>query len=132
MAALEIHRPYSEQTKEQIERAPLNVVTEAHAEKGDTLFALVKRFDTSVPEIKRMNNIKGNTLKVGQVLRFNNKAHAEKEAGNKGEAKTYVVKKGDSLQEIAQRNGSNIDKIMQLNNLSNKDNIQPGQVIVVR
>ena len=100
--------------------------------KGDTLFSLAKRFDTTVPEIKKMNNIKGNTLKLGQVLRFNNKAHAEKEAGNKGEAKTYVVKKGDSLKAIAQRNGSNVGKIMQLNNLSKKDNIQPGQVIVVR
>ena len=101
-------------------------------QKGDTLFSLAKRFDTSVPEMKRINNIKGNALKVGLMLRFNNKAPAEKEAGNKREAKTYVVKKGDSLKAIAQRNGSKVDKIMQLNNLSNKDNIQPGQVIVVR
>ncbi|MDO8721044.1 MAG: LysM peptidoglycan-binding domain-containing protein, partial [Syntrophales bacterium] len=36
--------------------------------RGDTLFSLAKRFDTSVPEIKKMNNIRGNVLKAGQVI----------------------------------------------------------------
>ncbi len=122
--------------------------------KGDTIFSLAQRFDTTVSELKKTNNIKGDTLKAGQILKFYR--NTEKEGGSraenrktdeapakagkaergaentKSETKTYVVKKGDSLNAIAKRNGSKIEKIMQLNNLSNKDVIQPGQVIIVR
>ncbi|MGE8546038.1 MAG: transglycosylase SLT domain-containing protein [Alcaligenes sp.] len=36
---------------------------------GDTLYALAKRYDTSVAELRRLNNIKGNTLSKGTRLR---------------------------------------------------------------
>jgi len=45
--------------------------------RGDTLFSLAKRFDTSAEEIKRMNNIKSSTLKVGQKLKLDKKASLE-------------------------------------------------------
>ena len=36
---------------------------------GDTLYALAKRYNTSVTELRRLNNIKGNTLTKGRKLR---------------------------------------------------------------
>ncbi len=36
--------------------------------KGDTLYSISKRYDTSVEEIKKMNGLNGNTISVGQVL----------------------------------------------------------------
>ncbi|MGR3808881.1 LysM peptidoglycan-binding domain-containing protein [Jiulongibacter sp. NS-SX5] len=37
--------------------------------KGDTLFSIAKRNDLSVADLKRINNLSGNTISVGQVLR---------------------------------------------------------------
>jgi membrane-bound lytic murein transglycosylase D len=36
---------------------------------GDTLYALAKRYNTSVTELRRLNNLKGNTLSKGEKLR---------------------------------------------------------------
>lgn len=37
---------------------------------GDTLYAISTKFDLSIDEIKRMNNLQSNVLSVGQVLRL--------------------------------------------------------------
>lgn len=36
--------------------------------KGDTLYSLSKRYNTSVNEIKRLNNLNGNDISLGQIL----------------------------------------------------------------
>jgi peptidoglycan endopeptidase LytE len=36
--------------------------------KGDTLFRIARRYNISVEDIKRLNNLKGNHIKVGQIL----------------------------------------------------------------
>jgi LysM repeat protein len=38
--------------------------------KGDTLFSLAKTYGLSVSEIKRLNNLSNNIIKVGQTLRL--------------------------------------------------------------
>jgi membrane-bound lytic murein transglycosylase D len=48
-------------------------ISRYRVKKGDTLSSLARRFDTNISEIKKMNRIKGNTLKVGQVLKYNKK-----------------------------------------------------------
>lgn len=37
---------------------------------GDTLYGLSKKYGVSVDQIKQLNNLTGNTIKVGQVLRI--------------------------------------------------------------
>jgi len=37
--------------------------------KGDTLYALSKKYDTSIDELKRLNKLSDDTLDLGQVLR---------------------------------------------------------------
>lgn len=37
-------------------------------EKGDTLYSIAKRYNTSVEELKRNNRLNGNTISIGQVL----------------------------------------------------------------
>jgi len=51
--------------------------------KGDTLHSLAQRFDTSVAEIKKNNNIKGSLLRIGQTLKLDKKASAESASGKK-------------------------------------------------
>jgi LysM repeat protein len=38
--------------------------------KGDTLYALAKRFDCSVEELQKANNLKSTALSIGQKLRI--------------------------------------------------------------
>jgi len=38
--------------------------------KGETLFAIAKRYHTTVEKIKRSNNLKSDSLKIGQKLKI--------------------------------------------------------------
>ncbi|GAA4314302.1 glucosaminidase domain-containing protein [Pontixanthobacter gangjinensis] len=43
--------------------------SETHlVQKGDTLYSISKKYNTSVEEIKRMNGLNGNTISIGQIL----------------------------------------------------------------
>ena len=44
-----------------------NVFTHV-VEKGDTLYAISRRYSISVDELKRLNNLTSNTISIGQVL----------------------------------------------------------------
>ena len=119
--------------------------------KSDTLSSVARRFDTSVNEIKRLNNFKKRkTLKPGQVIMISSR-NAEKQQinsadkeipnkwGKKGKevvtttvSKKYTVQKGDNLDKIAKKNGVSLDKILEINKLAREDNIHPGQVIIVK
>lgn len=49
-------------------QARLNVRTHT-VKRGDTLFALAKRYDTSVTELRKLNNLKSNNLSLGARIR---------------------------------------------------------------
>ena len=92
-------------------------------QKGDSLYSIANKFGTTVDELKRLNNLTGNLLNIGQVLII----REEKIPSNTDET-TYVVKKGDSLYSIATKYGTTVDELKRLNNLtSNLLNI--GQVL---
>lgn len=79
--------------------------------KGDSLYSIAKKFNTTVPAIKSINNLTGDLLSIGQVLKLPT-----------GEPVTnyqiYVVKSGDSLYRIAQQFDTTVDAIKSLNNLT--------------
>jgi LysM repeat protein len=51
--------------------APAPVATKYHkVNSGDTLFALASKYKTSVPELKRVNGLSGDGIRVGQSLRI--------------------------------------------------------------
>ena len=97
--------------------------------KGDTLYLLSKKYNTSIEEIKRLNNITSNLLSVGQVLKipeiYNNDELTLPNYIN------YTVVKGDSLYSIAKNNNISIDVLKQDNNLSNNI-LSVGQVLKIR
>ena len=83
-------------------------------ERGNTLFSLANRFNLSVNELKRINNLNSNLIRVGQKLRVNN-SETLYEANN---ISVYVVKNGDNLYRIALNNGTTVDEIKRLNGLT--------------
>ena len=56
--------------------------------KGDTLVNIAKRFDVSVPQLKKMNNLKSDSIRIGQVLKV-----TKADTDNISEEKSNVSKK---------------------------------------
>lgn len=91
--------------------------------EGDTLFNIAKRYNVSVADLIVANNIKGNTIQKGQVLRL---AQA-KPAKTHIDKVSYTIRKGDTFKSISARFNINIDDIRRLN--PDLNTISPGQRI---
>ena len=91
---------------------------------GDSLWSIANRFNTTVAEIKRLNNLNTNALQVGQVL----KLPTGNENTNDSQGNTYTVKSGDSLWSIANRFHTTVPELKTLNNL-NTNTLQIGQIL---
>ena len=81
---------------------------------GDSLWSIAQRFNTTVDEIKRLNNLTSNLLSIGQQL----KVPASGGTYPPQETVIYTVVAGDSLWSIAQRFNTTVDEIKRLNNLT--------------
>lgn len=90
--------------------------------KGDSLWLIAKNYNTSVDEIKRLNNLSSNTLSIGQKLKIPN-AITSNEI-------TYTVKKGDSLWLIANRYDTTVNAIKDKNGLTS-NNLSIGQILKI-
>ncbi|MXX11097.1 MAG: LysM peptidoglycan-binding domain-containing protein [Nitrospira sp. SB0667_bin_9] len=80
---------------------------------GDSLSVIARRFGTSVRQLKHLNGLSGNVIRVGQRLRVNRDA-----ARAAGEATWYRVRRGDSLSVIARRFGTSVRQLKHFNGLS--------------
>lgn len=96
-------------------------------ERGDTLYKLAKKYDTTVQSIVSLNNLSNpDVIIVGERLRI--EASGDIPEG----AVYYVVQRGDTLYKIARRYNTSVEEIAELNNLSNPDLIYAGQRLLVR
>jgi membrane-bound lytic murein transglycosylase D len=127
--------------------------------KGDTLLIIAKRFDIPVTQIKEINNLKSNSIRIGQVLKLTkldvgivreDRIDENKKAGKETKKQRitkktlsaaeveklgtnkYIVTKGDTLHIIARKNNLNINKLLELNNLSGDEKLTPGQIVVLK
>lgn len=89
-------------------------------QKGDNLWTIANKYDTTIDDIKKLNNLKSNTLQIGQVLKIPGSTNYN----------TYTVKKGDSLWKIADKYGTSVNKLMTINNLKSTT-LQIGQNILI-
>ena len=92
---------------------------------GDSLYKIALANNTTVDEIKKLNNLSSNILTIGQVLKL-----PSNETIYNTDTFTYVVKSGDSLYKIANNYNTDVATIMELNNL--KTNLLSiGQVLKI-
>lgn len=96
--------------------------------KGDSLYSIANKYNTTIDELKRINNLTSNILSIGQVL----KLPSDKVSDIEKEENTisYTVQKGDSLYNIARKYSTTIDKIKDLNNLTT-NLLSIGQVLLI-
>ena len=102
---------------------------------GDSLYAIARRYKTSVRALRLANNIRGNRIYAGQLLQIatlHDKSvprHKSAKDGLEGVIK-HRVRRGDSLYRIARKYNTSIRSIKRINNLK-KSNIYPGQIIKI-
>lgn len=89
-------------------------------QSGDSLYSIAKKFNTTVQEIKNLNNLTSNLLSIGQTL----KVPAQ------DSYPIYYVKSGDSLYSIARKYNTSVADIKRLNNLTS-DVLSIGQALQI-
>lgn len=95
-------------------------------QKGDSLWSVANKLNTTVNELKQLNNLTSNNLSIGQVLKTPSTT-----TGSTPDVDTYVVKAGDSLYKIAQQFNITVQDLINLNNLTST-NLSIGQKLKVK
>ncbi len=75
--------------------------------KGDTLYGIATKYNTTISAIKSLNNLDTNTLTIGKTLKIPTTTSYT----------TYTVKKGDNLYTIARKYNTTVNNLVNLNNL---------------
>ena len=112
-------------------------------QKGDSLGKIAKRHNTTVSQIKALNNLKNDTIRIGQTLTLekSGKAVSETKASAKTEAQksevagnfeVYKVQKGDTLGAIARKNKVSLSQIEKLNPSINPKRLKIGQLVKIK
>lgn len=102
---------------------PNSETTYYTVKKNDSLYKIAEQFNTTVSEIKRLNNLTTDVLQIGQRLIIP-KSQTTSET-------TYAVKRGDTLYKIAEQFNTTVSELRRLNNLTT-DVLQIGQVLIIQ
>jgi len=105
--------------------------------KGETLYAIAYKYNLEIPMFRKINNLKSDSVRIGQVLKLRKGAKLPNTVEETVKPQrieigkhTHTVIKGDTLYSIATRNLLSVDRLKYLNHLtSNK--ILIGQVLVL-
>jgi len=126
--------------------------------RGDTLYGISIRYDLSVGELRRLNNLRGNLITVGQTLIIRSHPQTMEEVVPEvnqpvqpailpdssaqattdrpatdivpGDGSSYIVKQGDTLFSIAARFGTTAYILYTLNG-GTSDVLIPGQILLL-
>lgn len=90
--------------------------------RGDSLYSIANKYNTSVNSIVNLNNLKSTNLSIGQMLKIPNNSNSSNTV--------YTVKSGDNLYAIAREYNTSVDAIKKKNNLTS-NNLSIGQKLVI-
>lgn len=98
--------------------------------RGDTLTKIAKEYGTTVNELARINNIQNiNLIYAGRTLRV---PVSNSQENSNLEEIVYIVKKGDTLSEIAMKYNVRVNEIARENQIKNVNLIYPGQRLIIK
>ncbi len=100
-------------------------VTDTYTVKaGDSLYQIARKYNTTVDDLKRLNNLTSNLLSIGQVLKIPSEPISDEENI------IYTVVAGDNLYQIARRYNTSVSAIKDANNLIS-DSLSIGQKLII-
>jgi LysM repeat protein len=95
---------------------------------GDSLDSIASRTGVSAEQIAIANGIINGRVYTGTRLRLDGPSYVASGSGGSG---TYVVQTGDRLADIAEKHGTTISTLADLNDLSDVNKIRSGQNLAV-
>ncbi|MBI1268263.1 MAG: LysM peptidoglycan-binding domain-containing protein [Cryomorphaceae bacterium] len=101
---------------------------------GDVLGLIAQKYGVSVAQIRRLNNLKSDNIRIGQRLKISadstDVVSKPKPSTSNNSTQVYTVRSGDSLWLIAKKfPGVSIEDIQRENGIG--DGIQPGQKLTI-
>ncbi len=109
--------------------------------QGDNLGSIAQKYHVTVNDLKKWNNLSTNKIIAGKKLIIysnykdtndNKSSLQDKKSTSQAQQKIkHEVKPGENLWVIAKRYNTTVDKIKQLNNLTN-DNLKPGMILIIK
>ncbi len=94
-----------------------NATVYYRVKKGDSLSKIAKKFGVSITQIKRANQLRRNTIYVGQKLKIPTKDKPTIKTKHHTKYVIYRVKRGDSLGKIAKKFGVSVSEIKRINRI---------------
>jgi len=96
--------------------------------KGDVLERIARNNGVSVDGIMKLNQLSDSRLQIGQVLKLPPKSAAQEKI------KLYTVKGGENPWTIAQKNGMQVEELLNLNNMDKEKakKLRPGDKLRIR
>ena len=88
--------------------------------KGDSLYSIAKKYNITVDNLMKENNLKSTLLNIGDVLKIPS-----------NNLDTYIVQKGDTLYSISRKFNISVNELKSLNNLSS-NLLSIGQVLNIK
>ena len=100
-------------------------------QKGDNLFTIAKKFNVSLEDLKKWNNLNDFNVQQGSKLTLaNNTENENKEEPTETKIVEYKVKKGDYLGSIAKKHNVSVAELKEWNALED-NNVKLGTTIIV-
>ena len=102
-------------------------VKEIIVRRGDTLSRIAREYNTSYEYLAKINNISNpNLIYVGQEIKV---PILEKDTINDTSHRLYIVKRGNTLTQIALKFSVTIQEIVELNDITNPNLIFVGEIL---
>lgn len=97
--------------------------------KGDSLWKLANRYNTTVKQISNLNNLTSSDLYVGQKLKI--PGYKPEPLPDANQLNAYYVKRGDSPYTIARKYNMPLGRFLSINRLTPRSKIYPGQKLFI-
>ena len=130
VASVETRKEKTEKISKEVKADTTNKIVKNYSvAKGDNLFIIAKKHNTTIDNLKQWNNLEDNNVKIGTELIVSND---DTESSNKSEGKSidHIVAKGEFLGTIARKYNTTVNDLLELNKLSDT-NIKLGDKLIV-
>ena len=116
---------YESKGQKYVESQKINWISH-NVSKGESLWALAKKYRTKVNIIRQVNQLESDSLAINQILLI---PVGQASSNILIPFETHVVSEGDTLWSLARKFGISEKKIADINNLDNGSVLRIGQVL---